>query len=473
MLHNYCRLNGDCGSKREVQQIISTFEDKLSYNCKSSSDEEHRVILMALKAIGNTGNAAESTTQVLARCMQNNEVPMETRVAAINAFRRMPCTADKGALIGTLSESTGDAELRINAYLMLMSCPSEQLIHNIKTILDDEEINQVGSFIWTHLTNIMESSDPNLEEVRQLITSIDLKAFDKDARKFSRNMEWSLFSNVLNTGAKAEGNLIYSSESFVPRSASMNFTVDMFGHSVNLMEVGGRVEGVDRLIEELIKGEDNSVRNRRDVINPRALDQIARRYNPKSNDNPKASYYLKVFGNEIHYNDFHDLDLSALKDKLNFVDYLIKLTQDNQIDYSKSLSILDSALTIPTATGLPLTLSVDAAATINLKMNGKFDVMNIMSNPSVIDINGSIKPSAAIEVSSMMSVDAHLTRAGLKMVSTMHTSTVTQGKLSLSEGKQLHFDLEMPKDKMEVFSTESKFYIVYRNEQRQQRMIGE
>jgi hypothetical protein len=34
----------------------------------------------------------------------------------------------------------------------------------------------------------------------------------------------------------------------VSRSAMVNLTVDMFGHSVNLLEFGGRVQGLDRLL---------------------------------------------------------------------------------------------------------------------------------------------------------------------------------------------------------------------------------
>ena len=53
----------------------------------------------------------------------------------------------------------------------------------------------------------------------------------------------------LNAGAMVESNVIFSSRSFVPRSAMVNITVDLFGQSMNLLEVGGRVEGLEYLLE--------------------------------------------------------------------------------------------------------------------------------------------------------------------------------------------------------------------------------
>ena len=53
-----------------------------------------------------------------------------------------------------------------------------------------------------------------------------------------------------------------------------------------------------------------------------------------------------------------------------------------------------------------------------------------------------------------MVVDAFVAKTGLKMKSTVHSSTITQGKIALLEGKVFHFDLEMPRDKQEIFSTE-------------------
>ena len=38
-----------------------------------------------------------------------------------------------------------DSELRIGAYLALMSCPSQETVNQVKTVLTDEPVNQ-GSF---------------------------------------------------------------------------------------------------------------------------------------------------------------------------------------------------------------------------------------------------------------------------------------------------------------------------------------
>lgn len=143
-----------------------------------------------------------------------------------------------------------DSELRIAAYLAIMECPSESVLNYVKTTLESEEVNQVGSFVWSHLTNLMETSDPLKQDIRSILEDEVLrKEFNLDQRKYSRNYEGSFFLDRLNTGAKVESNLIWSSGSFVPRSAMLNLTFDLFGHSVNFFEVGGRIEGFEYFLE--------------------------------------------------------------------------------------------------------------------------------------------------------------------------------------------------------------------------------
>lgn len=52
-----------------------------------------------------------------------------------------------------------------------------------------------------------------------------------------------------------EGSLVWSPKSFVPRSANLNLTVDVFGQAVNLFEIGARVEGLETLLQDMMKRE--------------------------------------------------------------------------------------------------------------------------------------------------------------------------------------------------------------------------
>ena len=165
-------------------------------------------------------------------------------------------------LVNMFLDTKEDSEVRINAYLGLMACPTYDIIRRTRDMLEQEEVNQVGSFVWTHLTNLEETSSPFKQDIRSIIENEFLrKTFDMDKRKFSRNIEWSAFSELINTGASVESNLIWSTKSFIPRSATVNLTLDIFGESVNLMEIGGRAEGLDSLLESLIADEKEEIKS--------------------------------------------------------------------------------------------------------------------------------------------------------------------------------------------------------------------
>lgn len=156
----------------------------------------------------------------------------------------------KSQVLAIFTDIEEDSEVRIAAYKSLMECASDDLIRKIKIVLSKETVNQVGSYVWTHLTNLMETSDPHKQAIRSILEDETLKQeFNLDSRKFSRNYEGSFFFEKLNTGATVEGDLIWSTKSFIPRSGMFNLTVDLFGSAINLFEVGGRMEGLEYFLE--------------------------------------------------------------------------------------------------------------------------------------------------------------------------------------------------------------------------------
>ena len=52
----------------------------------------------------------------------------------------------------------------------------------------------------------------------------------------------------------------------------------------------------------------------------------------------------------------------------------------------------------------------------------------------------------------MMGVDAFVVKSGLKMVSTMHSSTAMEGKIKIKNGQLLAVEFKMPKEQMEILN---------------------
>ena len=60
--------------------------------------------------------------------------------------------------------------------------------------------------------------------------------------------------------------------------------------------------------------------------------------------------------------------------------------------------------------------------------------------------------SGAVEIESMMSVDAFVTKGGLKMLSTLHSSTGARGKIEITNKNVLDMSFDFTKEKSEILS---------------------
>jgi len=148
--------------------------------------------------------------------------------------------------------TTENTEIRIAAYLQIIKCPDYASIKHIKDVLKREVVNQVGSFIWSHLTNLAKSSSPVNVALQGLLMDTDLGTkYNMDLRQLSRNYERTLFFDEYNFGSSADGNVIFGTDSYLPKAASLNLTAHLFGESVNLLELSARVDGFENYIESL------------------------------------------------------------------------------------------------------------------------------------------------------------------------------------------------------------------------------
>ena len=98
--------------------------------------------------------------------------------------------------------------------------------------------------------------------------------------------------------------------------------------------------------------------------------------------------YLRVFGNELRYMNFHGLESLLSGPNINILEMLIQLSKDNDYTFTHSTMFLDSSMIIPTGAGFPMNLTVNGTATMDLKLKGKMD----LRSPPNVDIEGLIQP---------------------------------------------------------------------------------
>ena len=99
-----------------------------------------------------------------------------------------------------------------------------------------------------------------------------------------------------------------------------------------------------------------------------------------------GSAFFKIFGNELGFVTSEDLKVKGTK---TFLDILIELAEGKTMDFSKSMILLDTSLIMPTMVGLPMNLTINATASVNVKVGGKLDIRTLPKN---VNIDGHIKP---------------------------------------------------------------------------------
>jgi len=471
MINAYCRTHSECNTDPEILKVVGYLESFIGAACRSVDKQQQQTIVLALKALGNAGVIA-SSAPALQKCYEE-ENAMVVRLAAIDAIRRVPCQAiDRGSLLTFFRNMNHDSELRIAAYLAVMRCPTAQILDEIKQSLVSEGVNQVGSFVWTHLTNLQETSSPSKQQIRQMLSSEFLRnKFNTDVRKFSRNVEVSSFWEELNMGGTVESNVIFSSKSYLPKSGMLNLTLDLFGESINLLELGARIEGFESMVEsffgpnglypeETIEKALQSIRGKR-AVDENSINQLSTVYDVKKQftDEPSGDVYLRIFGNEVHAKSFKGLDFSSRQSPLAM---LLQAARQKDIDFTKSIVFIDASYIVPTMIGLPLNLTVNATSTVKFQMGGKFNV-NALSD---LEVAGHIKPSVAMEISGIMAVDAFVSRSGVQIQNTMHSSTGVDGKITIKGKELVSVQINSPEQKVDIFHMNSKIFLFHKGEAR-------
>ena len=109
--------------------------------------------------------------------------------------------------------------------------------------------------------------------------------------------------------------------------------------------------------------------------------------------NPSGALSFKVFGHELQFLNFDDIDwLQGEADKINVIDTLINIARGGKYTFTKSFMFLEADHVVPTGLGLPLKLALNGSAVSSLSLKGKFDIRNMFWGKKKFDVRGYVTP---------------------------------------------------------------------------------
>lgn len=489
---HYCKEHA-CEALPELKDLTTAMAGKIKAN--PASHQEENVVIAIMKGLANMHHLSDSVVDTLITVASDKKAPNRLRVVALETFQADACKGKlRDAAMKILKDRQEDSEIRIKAYLVVAECPDNKIAHALQELLDTEPIYQVGGFIVSHLRNLRASANPDREHAKQYLSMVKTeKKFPIDPRKYSYNTELSYTVDSAGVGSSVEANVIYSQNSFLPRSTSLNLTAEFFGHTFNFLEVGTRQENLDKVLEhyfgplgvltshtpeelvsegranvnkmvEHIKKRFEKTRGKRDVSKS-DIEGFAKKVKAREHVLDKdldLDLSVKILGSEMMFlsinEDIEKLTPNAIIDK--FFDGLDKgIDQAKNFEYhmKNHLMFLDVEVSYPTSMGFPLKLAVEGSSANHFITHGSVDIRQMLKDPKNSHVKVSVIPSANIELTGSMMFDAHLIETGLKVTSTILTSTGADLEVKLLDnGKGVDVKLGLPVEKQKLFSYSHK-----------------
>ncbi|EDV90902.1 GH23970 [Drosophila grimshawi] len=483
LVSKYCAKNGCQVS--DIDPISKKFVDGLKH-CKPNTKKDEERIVYILKGIGNAENLANNVASALNECAspgRSNRI----RVAALQAFSAISCNeALRTKSLDLLKDHNEDSELRIEAYMAAINCPTAELANQISEIVNSEKVYQVGGFIESNLRGIRDSTDATRHQQRYYLGNIRVtKHFPKDYRRYSFNNEFSYKLDSMGISASSDYKLIYSQHGFLPRSARLNVTSEIFGTNFNVFEASIRQENLENLLEyyvgpkgllnkdfdeivKLIEVGNSAGRARRSIADDVA--KTAKKYKTYGSKNVQdvnLDLSLKLFGSEMAFLSLGDNIPSTLDDIIKHFSEAFDKAKKELSSFEKQFAchhlFLDSEFTYPTGIGVPLEFAAQGFAANKIDFAVNIDVNAILEqNWQRAKYRLKFVPSVDVNVNIQLGFNAQVLSTGLRVVSSAHSATGSDVSISLiKDGDGFNVNVDLPREKIELIDVQvnTEFFV--------------
>ncbi|XP_053968224.1 apolipophorins [Anastrepha ludens] len=483
LVSKYCSANG-C-EQADLDGISKKFIDNLKH-CKANTKKDEDRIVNVLKGITNMEHLTSNAAVVLAECASSGH-STRIRVAALQAFSSASCDSVLASkALALLRDRNEDSEIRIEAYLAAINCPTANLATDIADIVNSEPLYQVGGFIASSLKAIRDSTDAYRAHQRYFLGHIRItKHFPKDSRRYSYNNEVSYKLDALGVSGSSDYKLIYSQHGFLPRSARLNVSTEIFGTNFNVFEVSARQENLENVLEyyvgpkgllnkdfdeimKLIEVGGNPNRARRSIVDD--ISKFSKKYKTYGSKNLQdinLDLSMKFFGSEMLFLSLGDQIPSTLNDIIKHFSFIFDEVKKELSSFNKEFTLHDLFLDVntiyPTGLGIPLELNTQGFSANKLDFGINLDIDAVLEqNWMVTKYQMKLVPSVDISLKLQLGFNAYVLATGLQIESNFHSAPGADIKFDfINEGNGFNLDIQLPRNKLELIDVEFNpgFYI--------------
>ncbi|XP_040925269.1 apolipoprotein B-100 isoform X2 [Betta splendens] len=475
----------------EVSDVARFMETLLNGCSRGIPDADADTSFLVLRVIGVMGEAMQAVSPSLIssvlRCVKNPDIPLANQKAAIQALRLMNINDEiKQVLMEQYLDKEGPTEKRVASYLVLMKSPDQDVVRDIVNNLETVRDEQLQNFVVSHLNNIYNSNEPQMEKVREgiglalrnrLSQTNSHGLYDGTSRSYKADFPFGFI----------QSNIISNESSPMLKEATIKATLKAFDNNYDLFEFGVEGSGFEPILEalfgingffteiiskvmylDILHRPADSSRMKRQVppdflkeiqnIVKRLIDDLG------SSPSPKATAYLQLLGKEIGYLKMSDLKtmagaLTMYRDTLKVLPMKIlhALTSSNDNDLFAQYIFMENVFSLPTTSGFPLKFSLAGVMALGTTGGLSRSVSSSMTGLSFM-------PSAGLEFITQMGVHVpDYVEAGLAMHTNIYHESSLKAQVSM-KSNQMRLSIPAAKANTQLFSISNKILSVSSDE---------
>ncbi|KAK2705232.1 uncharacterized protein LOC136031509 [Artemia franciscana] len=453
-----CRMEEKATKSDEIERLVQRLSKPILKTCRYAGANDE--VVLALRSLANAGHCIASSS-VFETCLHDSANDLFLRSFSLESLRLASCATPRTDAFSIYKNQSEPAEVRASAFHAVMACPSVQIIQEIIRLLESEDSNQVKSYVLTFLKSVQKSSSPSVLTLQSLIGTKALPAdFESNVLKFSRNDELSYYSSDLDIGGQVQGSIMFGGELFLPRTARLNVTADLFGRSYNIYELYMRAEGLESIFREYLFGK---VKKTSEVglyskwDKEYNLEEIDKAYEKreKTISMPKLTLLTRSFGKEQTF--------KVIDNPRSFTDVLQNINPLGNINAAsipRNQPLFDESVILPTICGLPLKIKASAKLKIKSQTSTSSDLSQL-SQYGKANVKWNLDTRFQLPLTAQMKINLPFVDSGASHTLSLESHVRTEGHLLMNSWNDIDFKFSFPDDTVKLLEMRNEAAIVH------------